>query len=124
MLKRIIYYVMALTALCIFTLQKLNVPLPSLVNNYLNDLLCLPLILGVLTFLIRYFKKDKFFTFPLAFVILLSTYYSVYFEFYLPKVNPRYTADWIDVILYFSSSIAFFLIQNNERKKVAQKSVN
>ena len=124
MLKRIIYYVMALTALCIFTLQKLNVPLPSLVNNYLNDLLCLPLILGVLTFLIRYFKKDKFFTFPLAFVILLSTYYSVYFEFYLPKVNPRYTADWIDVILYFSSSIAFFLIQNNERKNVAQKSVN
>ena len=116
MLKRIIYYVMALTALCIFILQKLNVPLPSLVNNYLNDLLCLPLILGVLTFLIRYFKKDKFFTFPLAFVILLSTYYSVYFEFYLPKVNPRYTADWIDVILYFSSSIAFFLIQNNERK--------
>lgn len=124
MIKRITYLVMTLIALLVYSMQKLNVPLPKFVNNYVNDLICLPLVLGILTFIIRHFKKDKFFTFPLAFVMLLATYYSVYFEYYLPKVNPRYTADWIDVILYFSSSVAFFFVQNNERKKLAQKSVN
>lgn len=124
MVKRIIYIIMALTALSVYSMQKLNVSLPKFVNNYVNDLLCMPLVLGLLTFLIRYFKKDKYFSFPLAFVLLLATYYSIYFEYYLPKINPRYTADWIDVLLYFFSSIAFFIIQNNKRKKLFQKCVN
>lgn len=115
---------MALTALSVYSMQRLNVPLPKFVNNYVNDLLCMPLVLGLLTFLIRYFKKDKYFSFPLAFVLLLATYYSIYFEYYLPKINPRYTADWIDVLLYFFSSIAFFIIQNNKRKKLVQKCIN
>lgn len=124
MVKRIIYIIMALTALSVYSMQKLNVSLPKFVNNYVNDLLCMPLVLGLLTFLIRYFKKDKYFSFPLAFVLLLATYYSIYFEYYLPKINPRYTADWIDVLLYFFSSIAFFFFQNNKRKKLVQKCVN
>ena len=124
MVKRIIYIIMALTALSVYSMQKLNVSLPKFVNNYVNDLLCMPLVLGLLTFLIRYFKKDKYFSFPLAFVLLLATYYSIYFEYYLPKINPRYTADWIDVLLYFFSSIAFFIFQNNKRKKLVQKCVN
>lgn len=124
MVKRIIYIIMALTALSVYSMQKLNVSLPKFVNNYVNDLLCMPLVLGLLTFLIRYFKKDKYFSFPLAFVLLLATYYSIYFEYYLPKINPRYTADWIDVLLYFFSSIAFFIIQNNKRKKLVQKCIN
>lgn len=124
MVKRIIYIIMALTALSVYSMQKLNVSLPKFVNNYVNDLLCMPLVLGLLTFLIRYFKKDKYFSFPLAFVLLLATYYSIYFEYYLPKINPRYTADWIDVLLYFFSSIAFFIFQNNKRKKLVQKCEN
>ena len=124
MVKRIIYIIMALTALSVYSMQKLNVSLPKFVNNYVNDLLCMPLVLGLLTFLIRYFKKDKYFSFLLAFVLLLATYYSIYFEYYLPKINPRYTADWIDVLLYFFSSIAFFIFQNNNRKKLFQKCVN
>ena len=105
-----------MTSLSIYSMQRLNVPLPTFVNNYVNDFLCLPLVLGALTFIIRYFKNDEDFKFPLLFVLLLASYYSVYFEYYLPKLNPRYTADWIDVVLYFASSVVFFLIQNSERK--------
>ena len=118
MMDRIIYGFMAAIALCIYSLQKLHFPLPGFINNYVNDFLCLPLVLGALTFIIRYLKKDKDFKFPLFFVLLLATYYSVYFEYYLPKVNRRYTADSIDVVLYFASAIAFFIIQNNKRKKL------
>ncbi len=106
---------MALIALSIYSMQRLNLPLPKFVNNHANDLLCLPLVLGALTFLIRGLNKDKYFKFPLPFVLLLATYYSVYFEYYLPKVNSRYTADWIDVMLYFGSAITFFLIQKNKK---------
>lgn len=104
-------------------MQKLNIQLPKLINNYANDLLCLPLVLGALTFMIRHFKKDDYFTFPLAFVLILATYYSVYFEYYLPKVNPRYTSDWIDVVLYFASAVAFFLFQS-QKKEVSYDTAN
>lgn len=106
---------MALLALTIYARQRLQLPLPELINNYMNDLLCMPLLLGALTFIIRHLKKDKTFTFPFLFVLFLASYYAVYFEYYLPKVNARYTADWIDVALYFIGGIAYFFLE--EKKK-------
>lgn len=107
---------MAAIALTIYSMQRLNVPLPKLINNYLNDLLCMPLLIGALTFIIRRLKKDTTFTFPISFVLFIAAYYSVYFEYYLPKNNPRYTADWIDVILYFSGGISYFLLEDKKVK--------
>jgi hypothetical protein len=108
---------MFLTAVLIYTMQQLSFPLPAVINNYVNDLLCLPLLLGAMEFIIKWLKKDKFFKFPISFVILLASYYSIYFEYYLPKVNPRYTADWIDVILYFLGGLIFYFFgkKNNGR---------
>lgn len=103
---------MALIALTIYSMQRLNLPLPRLVNNYVNDLLCLPLVLGAITFVIRRLKKDKLFRLPLLFVLFIVAYYSVYFEYYLPQVTARYTGDIIDVGLYFLGGIAFFLFDN------------
>lgn len=111
---------MLFVAFTIYMLQRFNIPLPSLINNYVNDLLCLPLLLGAMTFLIRWLKKDDKFQFPLSFVVFLACYYAVYFEYYLPKVNPRYTADWIDVVLYFSGGFAYFFIQNRKNKVLTQ----
>lgn len=111
MIDRIIFWIMTAIALLVFSLQKLTIPLPKVLNNYANDFLCLPIVLGILTFLIRVMKKDNDFKFPLAFMLLLASYYAVYFEYYLPEVNPRYTADVMDVFLYFTSAIAFYLFQ-------------
>ena len=116
MSKILVYSGMLLIALTIYVMQKLSLPLPYLINNYVNDLLCLPLLLGVMTFLIRWLKKDDTFQFSLGFIVFLASYYAVYFEYYLPKVNPRYTADWIDVILYFSGGFAYFVIQKWKNK--------
>jgi hypothetical protein len=87
-----------------------------LINNYVNDLLCLPLLLG--DDLCNRLLKDNSFTFSiglLSFGLLLF----FYFEYYLPEVNPRYTADWIDVILYFSGGFIFFFSENEKNKTVA-----
>ena len=119
MFRRVVYIVMLLTAMTIYVMQRFSLPLPSLINNYVNDLLCLPLLLGVMTFVIRRLKKDNSFKFSIGFVVFLACYYSFYFEYYLPKVNPRYTADWIDVILYFSGGFAFFFSEKHKNTRLS-----
>ncbi len=105
---RIAYLAMALIALIIYVLQKQGIVLPALINNYVNDLLCLPLVLGAITFAIRRLKKDPLFTLSIVFIIVMTCFYAFYFEYYLPQINSRYTADWIDVSLYFSGGIAYY----------------
>jgi hypothetical protein len=93
------------------------VPLPTIINNYVNDLLYLPLVLGLIEFVIRKFKKDSLFKLPIAFVVFLASFYSFYFEYYLPGINPRYTADWIDVVLYFLGGFAYFFSEEMGNRK-------
>ena len=111
---------MLVIAASIYASQKLAMPLPLFVNNYLNDLLCIPLVLGALTFIIRKLKRDPRFTLPFGFIFILSSYYAVFFEYYLPKTNIRYTSDWIDVLLYFLGGMLFYLFQRVRDKKVAK----
>lgn len=113
-LSKILYLYMAFVGFSVYVLQRFEIPLPWLINNYLNDLLCMPLVLGALTFIIRWLKKDLFFKFPLFFVLFMAGYYSFYFEYYLPKVNVRYTSDWMDVFLYFIGSVGFYYFQKKE----------
>ncbi|KOY50838.1 hypothetical protein I602_398 [Polaribacter dokdonensis DSW-5] len=42
----------------------------------------------------------------------LCSLYSLIFEFILPQQLTRYTADPIDVILYFLGGFTFYLLQN------------
>lgn len=109
--SKILYLLLVLIAMIIYVLQRFEVALPPVINNYLNDLLCMPIVLGAVTFVIRNLKKDKTYQLSLFFVLFMAGYYSFYFEYYLPKVNVRYTADWIDVVLYFMGSIGFYYFQ-------------
>lgn len=108
---KIIYCLMGITAGTIYYRQSVDLYLPWYVNDYLNDLLCIPLVLGLLSFMIRYLKNDNSFQFSLSFITGLALYYSLYFEFYLPEVNSRYTSDWIDILLYFFGGILFYAYQ-------------
>jgi len=111
--NRLLYILMCVVALVIYTMQRLNIALPSLIDNYINDFPCLPIVLGGISFVIRWLKKDDKYRFSFAFIFFMASYYSFYFEYYLPKCNPRYTADWIDVLLYFSGALAFFFYKND-----------
>lgn len=102
---------MSVSAFSIFGLQKYGVILPQILHNYTNDLLCLPLVLGAISFVIRRLKNDQNFRFPFIIVLAFALYYSLYFEYYLPQYNPRYTADWIDVSLYFMGACAFYYFE-------------
>ena len=121
MFRKMLYFTMVFIALTIYTMQRLNLSLPTIVTNYANDLLYLPLVLGAIEFIIRQLKKDSSFGLPLGFVIFLAISYSIFFEYYLPKVNSRYTADWIDVFLYLVGGIGYFFIGNKRKHTVLEE---
>jgi len=97
--------------LIVYFLQCIHFPLPSLINNYLNDFLCMPIVLTLCLAFVRFIKKNPGIQLSVFVIFSVTIYYSVYFEYYLPKVNARYTADPIDVLLYFAGAFIFYLLQ-------------
>jgi hypothetical protein len=101
----------------IYTFQYFNVQLPKIIHNYLNDFLIIPIVLFICLFVLRWTRNDNNFTLSLAIIIYVSFMYSVLFEFVFPKYLERYTKDFIDVILYFTSGFIFYYLQKKQKNK-------
>lgn len=99
-------------ALTIYILQWQEVNLPYIIRNHLNNLLCMPVVLTTCLALLQLIKKNYHLTMPIFVITSVTLYYILFFEWYLPKVNPRYTADLIDVLLYISGTVIFYIMQN------------
>ncbi|WKV12385.1 magnesium citrate secondary transporter [Marivirga harenae] len=87
------------------------------IHAYLDDLLCMPVILGLSTQIIQWIHplRDLYHLDKKAITIVVL-FYSILFEGILPMVElSTYTADWIDVILY---SLGGFTYYNLISKKV------
>lgn len=107
-------YIFSLICFSLFLLNLLLLQyfqLPQFFSSYLNDLLCLPVVLGFCLFLIRKFSKKNRLKISLFSCLSLAALYSVYFEIYLPQVTERYTADPVDALLYFIGAFVFYLLQ-------------
>lgn len=85
--------------------------LPNSVAFYLNDLLCMPIVLSLCLAAMRWLKKDQHIYMPWMAIILITLYYSFHFEWLLPRFMARYTADLTDVGLYFVGAIMFYVFQ-------------
>lgn len=118
-IKTYYFPVFVLVALLVYTAQQLALPLPSLVNNYLNDLLCMPIVLSICQYAVRFLKKNTSLQIPVTLVVTLTLCYAVYFEWLLPQVNPRYTADGIDVFLYFLGALFFMGVARYKSKETS-----
>ncbi len=94
-----------------------NIETPKVINNYLTDFLCLPIVLSICLFGVRFFKSDQNLklSFWMVFVIFLQ--YAVLFEFVLPKYSDLYTSDAYDVVAYGVGALFFLIIQNQEKKR-------
>jgi hypothetical protein len=110
--KPLIWLIFA-TATAVYILQQFNVALPSIINNYLNNLLCMPVVLTLCLIVLQFIKKNYSLTIPIFVIASITLYYIVYFEWFLPKVNVRYTADPIDAVLYIIGAMVFYLMQKN-----------
>ena len=101
--------------LSILSLLYFKVNLPEWVTSYGNDFLCMPIVFSICLKAVHLIKKDQSIRLDLVTIITLTTFYAVYFEWYLPKVEPRYTADWLDVVMYFTGALLFYYLQSQEK---------
>ncbi len=92
-----------------------------LINNYLDNLLAMPVIL---TFLLAerivLFKKVKTYRLPTTDIIIASLYIILITEIIFPLLSNKYSSDWIDVIFYSLGSLLFYFTVN---KNVCNKRV-
>ena len=89
-------------------------------DAYLDDLVCMPIILGLGTQIIQWIHpvKNLYFLDKNA-IILTVIFYSILFEGILPFLNPIiYTADWIDIALY---ALGGYMFYNLVSKKVKEE---
>ena len=96
-------------------LSHLEVNLPLWVNFYLNDLLCMPIVFWICIKAVHIIKGDNQIHLDLFTILSLTTFYAVYFEWYLPRVELRYTADWLDVVMYFNGAFLFYYLQFQDK---------
>jgi len=115
-MERSLFAFVIATALSIYMAQRFSLQLPLLVRCYANDLLCVPIVLELCRKFVSYFLKIHLLRFNPTTIVSVCLYFSIYFEYWLPESNSRYTGDWIDVVLYFLGGMIFFLLQRKEFK--------
>ncbi|KPM32732.1 Hypothetical protein I595_1159 [Croceitalea dokdonensis DOKDO 023] len=83
----------------------------------------MPIVLNIALRAVRVIKSDAYLSIPLSLQITVTLLFCVYFEWYLPDVNPRYTSDWLDVLCYFTGMVFFYLLNNAFKKEPKQKTL-
>ncbi len=96
----------------IYYAQKKAIQLPSIINNYVNDFLIIPIILIPSLFILQWSKGDKNYKISAWVILYICVFYALFFEYIIPQYHSRYTADLIDVILYFAGGFVFYSLQN------------
>lgn len=110
-IKHPVFYTCVLVASALYIAAKFQIALPSWVYSYINDFLCMPIVLALCLAVLRSLKKKKNLYIPIGIVLGLTSYFSLYFEWLMPQVNARYTGDLIDICLYFAGAILYFKFQ-------------
>lgn len=90
-------------------------PLPPSLASYLDDLLCLPLVLGATLMAHRLRSGDRNLILPASHGLFAVALFSLCFEVILPRLAPRYTSDPWDVVMY-AAGFALFQLGINRRQ--------
>ena len=110
-IKAYYFPVFAAIAILIYMAQQFSFALPVILNNYVNDFLCMPIVLKICQYAVRQLKSDENLQLPILLAFTLSLLYALYFELLLPKFNTRYTGDWVDVAMYAFGFLFFMTIE-------------
>jgi hypothetical protein len=88
-----------------------------LLSAYLDDLLCLPIVLTITLFLMqRYALGQLDYRLPDGYLLLTFLIFSVVFEGLLPLLSPVYVRDAWDVVAYAAGGILFRQLINVPHK--------
>jgi cobalamin biosynthesis protein CobD/CbiB len=120
-LRQVFFHPVFLAGVAIYVLIRLlrknDYPLPHWINGHLTDLICLPIVLMICLAVVRVLKRNSFIEIKPGLIALICLEYALIFEWILPQKSRIYTADWIDVVMYFLGGLIFFFIQPIFRKE-------
>ena len=90
----------------------------GIVNSYLTDFLAVPAMSHLGSYLISMFYfKQNYYTYPISYSLLSAVVLSVLLEGIMPLFSPQYTADFVDVVCYFSGALFYEYIHKFYLKK-------
>jgi hypothetical protein len=95
-----------------------DISVPTWMSSYLADLLCLPIMFGLFTWLMRDVMKRSSFRLTALMIVFGVCYVSFAFEWLAPRWSSRYTADGWDVVCYFVGGIFYLLFHQWEHKRL------
>lgn len=111
--KNPFFYIPTLLFLANQILEKVFGVFIPFVHAYLDDLLAIPVILGItLQIYKKIHPKRERFTFTKTQILVAVIYVSVVFEWFLPKYSSTYIGDILDVLCYVLGSVYFYFLVN------------
>lgn len=111
-LSHILPILLWLTHLCLLFF-KIHI---KFIDNYLDDLVVLPIILGISTIIQQKFITNNSFTVNYKTIIYSWLYFCIVFECIIPRFNRHFTTDWFDCIAYGIGALYFVCFQNKPIK--------
>ena len=102
-------------------LERLASPIPF-IHAYLDDVLCFPVVLTLALALLRMLKGNdhRLSSFQIGAAVI---YFSIVFEWMLPRVSASYTGDALDVIAYAAGAMMFAVFINAKPVKMAASDI-
>lgn len=80
----------------------------------------MPVVFTICLKVVHFITGDASIKIGLFPILVLTLLYSIYFEIFLPQINARYTADVLDVGMYFSGSLLFYFLQESSFTKTSK----
>lgn len=108
-----------IAACILFILHQLlqrvwSVPLPW-ADQFLDPLLCMPILLGLLQWEQRLLYRRRLRT---GDYWLLTLVLALLFELVFPRLSSGFTADYRDALLYFAGTAGFLWVQQRTRQRI------
>ncbi len=111
--KNPFFYIPVLLFLANQVLEKFFVIFIPFVHAYLDDLLAIPVILGItLQIYKKIHPRKERFTFTKTQILVAVIYVSVVFEWFLPRYSSTYISDFWDVVCYVLGAVYFYFLIN------------
>lgn len=105
---KIIYTGCVLLYIVLYTLKSGGHYYP-VISDYVADLICLPIVLGLCRFLmIRWKVVPSDFELSAAKTIFAVAAFSIIFELILPYYTSQYHSDFIDIVCYTAGAYSYY----------------
>jgi len=101
---------------CVLQLGHLRQEVPLFVAHHLTDVLCLPLVLGLVLAAQRCRSHDPLPRLPRWHGLIAVLIYAIYFEVILPRWDGRATADPVDGASYLIGWLLFEVFINRKAR--------